>query len=145
MTTVIEDNQLSTELQELYLISKHWISDLEFFDKDLQIVEKLFGGTFSGLTKQEGSENIAILKLNIATLEHKGNGIKASVLNYMHSLEPLIANTSGHFDLSLVETHSQLEIEIGELVHSFQAIKQQIFRLTSEEIKSNHTNHKLET
>jgi hypothetical protein len=141
MTTVIEDNQLNTELQELYLISKHWISDLDFFGKELKFLENLLVRTFSGMLKQERYENIATIMLNVARIEHKRNEIKCSVLNYMHSLEPLIAKTSEHFDLSLVETHAQLEIEIGELLHSFQTIKQQIFKSTSEKMKSIHINH----
>lgn len=145
MTTVIEENQLDTELQELYLISKHWLSDLEFFEKDIKFLEKLFGRAFSEMLKHEGYENIAAIMLNVAEIERKGIEIKSVILKYMQTLECLIAKTNMQFDLSLVETHVELEMEIGHLLHSFQAIKQTIFKLTSEGIKNIHTSHALAT
>lgn len=145
MTTVIEENQLDTELQELYLISKHWLSDLEFFEKDIKFLEKLFGRAFSEMLKQEGYESIATIMLNVANIENKGVAIKTAILKYMQTLECLIAKTNMQFDLSLVETHAELELEIGRLLRNFRLVKQTIFKLTSEGIKNIQTSHVLAT
>lgn len=136
MTTVIEENQLNAELQELYLISKHWISDLEFFTRDLSFLQKLVERCWAQSKKHEISENLLELKLNVLNLQTQNAEIKGKVSNYLALLEPLISNANHNYELNLIETHSLLEREIGALLQIFKSVKQRVFKLTSERIKA---------
>lgn len=143
MTTVIEENQLSAELQELYLISKHWVSDLEFFARDLSFLQKLVERGYSQLKKHEVNENLLQLKLNVLNLQTQSVALRQNVTQYLSQLERLIDNTNDSYELGLIETHSALELEIGNLFRTFKSVKQRVFKLTSERIKaSNSKNQK---
>ncbi|MEJ6979221.1 hypothetical protein WG906_02090 [Pedobacter sp. P351] len=137
MTTIIEESQLNTELQELYLISKHWISDLEFFHNDLIFLQKLVDRGCSQLKKHETSGNMAEMKIMVTDLKNSSALISENVISYLSLLEPMIKNSDkSHYELSLIETHSHLECEIDSLLQTFKSVKQRVFKLTSERIKA---------
>ena len=123
MTTDIKDSELNTELQELYLIGKHWLSDLDYFDADLKILHKLFAKELSTLIRREGYENIAGIILNIGDIEGRKDNIKTGVLKFMQNLEPLIVNSDEKINLDLIESHALLEREIASLLHAFQSTR----------------------
>jgi len=82
MKTIIPDPQLDDELQELYILSNHWISDIHFEEVEIGFLKKMINdylmpGLKNGqlnqmadinktLTRQD--ENIADLKTKIAGL-----------------------------------------------------------------------------
>lgn len=131
MTTEIEDNELNTELQELYLIGKRWLSDLDYFEVDLKILHKLFAKELCTLIRKEGYENIAGIVLNIGDIENRREHIRTGVLRFMQHLEPLIINPNQKIDLNLIETQSTLQREIGSLLHAFQSTRHEVQGLTA--------------
>jgi hypothetical protein len=138
MTTVIEENQLNAELQELYLISKRWVSDLEFFARDLSFLHKQVQRCYSQLKKHEVNENLLDVKLNVSNLQVQSNEIARKVTHYISQLERRRDNANDNYELDLIETHSILEREIGSLLQTFKSVKQRVFKLTSERIKANN-------
>lgn len=140
MTTIIEDSQLNTELQELYLITKHWIDDLEFFEQDMNFLQRLFMKTFSGTKLHEGDETSRIMEA-IVVLETQRVEIKTKIVNYLHVLEPLINGTDASYQISLIETHSVLEREMNTMLQSFKAIKKAVFQYSSHDLKAEKLIH----
>lgn len=139
MTTVIEDNQLNAELQELYLLSKDWISDIEFLERDLDFLKKLFGETFSPLVQKDNYELIADILINTAKIDKTQVSLKIDILNYLHNLEQLINNCDQSFYLNLLETHTKLEQKLRTLILDFKAVKKIVFDFAKEEIKKEDT------
>ena len=58
MTTLI-DQQLSSELQELYLQNKQWYSDVLFLEDETAFFQKLFGSVLSTVAKEKLSTPLA--------------------------------------------------------------------------------------
>ena len=42
MKTTLPDLELEFELQELYILSKHWIQDISFFEDEIRFFKTLF-------------------------------------------------------------------------------------------------------
>lgn len=135
MTTVIEDNELNTELQELYLKSKEWISELEFLESDLDFLKKLFGRTFSPMIKNDDYEEIAKILLKAAKVETTQLELKKQIVDYLHKLESLIVEMKQNFDISIVETHYQLELELKRVIQEYKSVKKIVFELTKQGLR----------
>lgn len=135
MTTTIENNELNAELQELYLKSKHWISDLGFLESELEFLKKLFGRTSSPLIKNDDFEKITEILIKTAKIEKAQLDLKSDIVNYLHKLEPLIIESKQNFDISLIETHAQLELDLSEILLAFKSVKTMVFDLTKQGLK----------
>lgn len=136
MTTTIEDNQLSEELQELYIISKHWMDELDFFEQDLNFLERLFAKTYTRVPHHPDFDNVSEVLESIVSLEGGRAEIKTKIANYLHLLEPLINKSEEAYHLSLIETHAVLEREMGALLKTFKSVKARVFKFSSEDLKS---------
>lgn len=134
MTTMIEDSELDTELQELYIIGKHWISDLEFFEQDLQVIKKLFSKSFSYNEKHR--ESIPQTIESITDIQNQSREIKKQVLVYLHRLKSLLDKTNASYELSIIEEHALLECGMAVLLKSFKSVKNTAFRMTAKEIRT---------
>lgn len=129
MKTTIEDIQLDTELQELYIISKHWISDLEFFIREIGFLKRLLIDSFS----QDGSDD---MMRTIRKIEDRSIRVEKDITSYLCLLQPLINKTNQTYQLSIIETHVSLESEMEALLRSFKSAKQIIFQLRARDIEA---------
>ncbi len=130
MTTIIEDNELNTELQELYLVSKRWLSDLDFLENELEFLRRRFK-TFDLATNWVDLQEIA-------RIEKKHADLKVQIMNYARKLEPLITETKQPFDINLIETYAQIETELNRFSEEIQSVKNAALELTRERLKKDH-------
>lgn len=115
MKTVIKDEELEVELQELYLTGKQWLSDLEFLESEERFLrEQLTGTTTSG-----GADLLA--RLNDATLIR--TALAGNIEEFMNKLEPLIVNTDSVLHLALVEDFVGLEAAVHNALAVLKGIK----------------------
>jgi len=131
MTTIIEDNELNTELQELYLVSKRWLSDLDFLENELEFLRRR-------LEKFDMATNWIDLD-EIARIETKHADLKAHIMDYAHKLEPLITENKQPFDINLVETYAQIETELNRFSEEIQSVKKAALELTRERLKKDQS------
>ena len=131
MTTLIEDNELDSELQELYSIGRLWVTDLELLAQDLTFLQKYLDKVLIQAIKQPHISNrdctlMAEYLVRVGMLDTLRIELKESISNYMHIIEALIDKTTLSFPLSLVETQSLLEREINSLLRSYVSLKRDV-------------------
>jgi|SRR6185503_7232834 len=120
MTTKKEESELDTELQELYLVSKQWIADLDFLDSELDFLIKLTG--------QQQSDTIRIEEFaSIGDVAQTYGALKTDITDYLHRLQPLITHASEDFGLDLVEEYSQLQRRLKDVLRACQHIRTTVF------------------
>lgn len=120
MTTTIEEGELNTELQELYLVNKQWIADLEFLDNELVFLKKLAGGHTDTVVQKQESENLGRIEKSYLDL-------KADMLDYLHKLQPLITGAVKDFNLDLIEDYTALKQRLSGVLLNCQAVKATVF------------------
>ena len=120
MTTAIEDSQLNTELQELYLEAKQWMTDLDFLDSELAFLNKLTANLAIQAEKEEEIEKLT-------GIEKVYLSLKGEMYAYLHGLEPLITQKKENFNLGLIETYTHLKWRLDEVLHGCQNVKNSIF------------------
>jgi len=118
--TTNEESELDTELQELYLVSKQWIADLEFLDSELDFLKKLTGHQRPDAVRAEEFDQIAGLAKSYTAL-------KSDMNDYLHRLEPLIMHDAYDFGLGLVEEYSQLQRRLKGLLRACHDVRRTVF------------------
>jgi len=127
MTTTIEDNELEAELQELYLVDKQWLSDLEFLDTEFQFLRKLATANSVSIVSNKALNNVL-------GVEKMYKRLKRDMLAYLHVLEPLIIAKTKTIDLPIIENYSQLKQRLDEMFQQCQKLKKDIFKASKPDI-----------
>ncbi len=120
MTTKKEEGELDTELQELYLVSKQWIADLDFLDSELDFLIKLTG--------QQQSDTIRVEEFaRIGDIAQTYGALKTDITDYLRRLQPLITHASKDFGLDLIEEYSQLQQRLKSILLACHEIRTAVF------------------
>ncbi|WP_449436904.1 hypothetical protein [Pedobacter steynii] len=127
LTTTIENNELETELQELFLISKQWISELDFLEYELDLLNKLFKKAYFIISKGDFDKLSNLNKIHL--------DLKQRIQNYIQVLESLIVNPRQKIDSSLVDTYAQLAQDLEQIFKRLQTFKNRIFNLNKHNIQ----------
>jgi hypothetical protein len=128
MKTKMEEDELDTELQELYLESKQWITDLEYLDNELEFLKRLVNDQRPDAVRAE----------EFARLEATGNSyneLKQDMAAFLHKLEPLITHTSRNYTLDLIETYAQLQYRLGGMLFACHELRSTILDRSKEGFK----------
>lgn len=126
MTTIVKDPELDTELQELYILSNHWNSDLSFITDETRFLKKLIAQhPIADLKNEQLSEVYFnnILNRHDATIPILQN--KISVL--LKFIAPIINKTNQRIGLNLIEECVSLQTEIKTLSESVKQFKKLLF------------------
>ena len=122
--------------QELYVLTEHWRSDLEFYKDDLLFLHHLVDKYFIWITKSENLEMVKEIMLQIRGLENQCRELMAGVKEHMHNLAQF-ANESAKQSLpKITEDHVVLETSIYNFVKDFRANRKEVFRITEYVIDS---------
>ena len=132
MTTVIEDKELLTELEELYLLSKHWISDLAFLETEMAFFQKMFTINTAMLAAAKDFKTITDTLISIARANKHQQDLKVEIGCYLHKLEQLVINTDQGIELDLLETYNSLEGRIHNVLGDLKSIKANILALSKQ-------------
>ncbi|MES2455892.1 MAG: hypothetical protein V4594_10140 [Bacteroidota bacterium] len=121
MTTAIENIELDTELQELYLIGKQWLSDLEFLQEELAFLGKL-------------AEITALPELHadyeqIFLLEKTHLVLKADAVEFLKKIEHLIGSPDKAISIELLEEHVLLKLQLEDLKEKFRSGRKLLFEM----------------
>ncbi|HEY0054331.1 MAG TPA: hypothetical protein VGB63_03155 [Pedobacter sp.] len=135
MTTVIEDNELNTELQELYLKSKEWVSDLEFEAEGLMFLRKLINRNLSRLVEDDCFELIAETTISAVKIEQANADLKNRIVDYLHNFEHLVLQPDIKLELNLIETHNKLTTDLYTNQSKYELFKESVFDLTKPRLK----------
>lgn len=126
-TTTIENNELETELQELFLIGKQWNANLSFIECDLNMLDKLFKKASFILVKSDFDR--------LSGLNRICADLKKRIHDYFQQLEPLIADPRQTIDFSLIDQYTKLEGEIEQALIRLQTFKNKIFQTNKHQLK----------
>lgn len=127
MTTAIEDNELDTELQELYLKNKQWISELDFLEIELQFLKNFQQRKLALLSDKPG-EGIEI-NVRIYNAQISYNSLKQDLYDFLHQIEALIKKPKQLFDMALIDTYAALELKIDKATRAFRKVKEMCISL----------------
>ncbi len=126
MKTTKQDPQLEVELQELYILSKHWTSDINFAEDEIKILKDVLNKhltQFKKLQLDEASDFYKMLSLQDAVVLD----IKRKVSEFLQFIKPLVIGSANEIGINLIEKFAVLNTDIQELLDSVKQIKKSLF------------------
>ena len=125
MKTIIPDLEL--ELQELYILSKHWIQDISFIEDEIRFFKTIFDKFPDPAFINEPNTVAWEFKRKIIQQEANIDSLKARIQDYLKFLEPFISDQQKLIDLDLIEKFNALGTEIKNLFESVKRTKAELF------------------
>lgn len=115
---------------ELYVVSEHWKSDLEFYRDDLRFLHNLIDKYLLWITKSENLDMVRELKVGLQEMNTRVEDLLAKVSQHRIQLGYMVEDPN-RTDAGIIKTeHEHLEEEIAFLVKSFRANRKEVFTIT---------------
>ena len=117
--------------QELYLLTKHWKSDIEFYKDDLKILMKLIHKYSIWITKEENLKKVSEIDNSLHKLVKKCEDLAKSIDKHLEHIAILINDDPFKYDVQKFKSeHVELENKISKFIKKFRKNKKETFTIT---------------
>lgn len=131
METKIEA-QLSSELQEMYLENKEWLSNILFLEDEMRFFLELFQRLTSSPVNQERVQQVAFINASLNSLQERRNTLKGILEKRKAVLETMLKNDVQSITVAFIEEDTAIIHEIKSLLATDKEVKQELFILIEE-------------
>jgi len=130
MKVITNDPQLDDELQELYLESKHWLSDIHFAEDEIRFLKRVINNYL--IPGVANNQLIEIDKFNRELDQQDANilALKNKNTELLKLIGILVNGTDKEIGIGLVEKFAGLETEMKTLFEAVKHIKRSLFLFT---------------
>ncbi|MRI00719.1 hypothetical protein GH721_09295 [Kriegella sp. EG-1] len=130
---------------ELYVLSGHWKSDLEFYRDDLRFLHHIIQKYLMWITTKVNMDMVRIMETNLKQLAEKCEVLLKSVSNHQIEIGRFIDKSTDSTVDRLQNEHVVFEEEIADFVKSFRNNRKEVFKITEYIIDSEKLPHILES
>ena len=117
--------------QEIFLLTKHWKSDIEFYKDDLKILMKLINKYSIWITKDENLKKVSEIENGLHKLVKKCKNIAKNIDKHLEHIAILINDDPFKYDSQkFKDEHVELENKISKFVKKFRKNKKDTFAIT---------------
>jgi hypothetical protein len=136
MKTIIQDPELEVELQELYILSNHWMSDIHFEEDEIRFLKKIINNYLvPGLTSGPLNE-IADFNKTLTQQDENIANLKNKIAGLLKFIGGLVNDSNAEIRIDLVEKFAAVEAEMKTLFESVKQVKKLLFSFTEEVMKT---------
>jgi hypothetical protein len=139
------DYLLNADWQELYILTEHWNSDIDFFLYELSFLETLFDKNFSHLFDNENSNEAKISAGQLVDLKARHKKLQDRIRHHLIHITQFLKNSAAQDESQFRNEHVQLEDELTDFVKRFREVKHKIFKLVERISKSEKGKHLLQS
>ncbi len=122
--------------EQLYVLTGHWKSDLDFYQEDLQFLYHLVDKYMLWITKQENLEVVKEIKINTFELKKRCQDLLNRVMTQRRQLGLLVEDPNKTDASAVIREQDLLESEMALFVKEFRAIRKETFKITEYVIDS---------
>lgn len=123
------DTQLSSELQELYLQNKQWLSDVLFLEDETRFFSKIFDHVLSSTIKESHFQEVQFINASLCELEERRDDLKKLVIHHQQLLESLLVDSNKAIGLNLIEENTEIMNNINVLFATDKSVKKKLYSL----------------
>ena len=116
--------------QELYMLTKHWKSDIQFYKDDITFLKKLINKYIIWVTKKENIDKVIKMENSLRALSKKCNSLIKNIDKHLVHLSNLINDPFKYDSQRFKVEHPKLENDISEFIKKFRKDKKETFAIT---------------
>ena len=140
MTNLPPDTELEFELQELYILCKHWTQDLAFIEDELNFFKNILKKYEAMGAQSDQPSKYIQFSSKIKELAGHIITLKKSVPQYLKLLQPFINDSKKEMHLDLILKYNALQTEIQNLFWIIKKLKNELFTYTEIIIEADKLN-----
>lgn len=130
------DFSYTAEYQQLYVLTVHWQSDLEFYKGDLRFLHHLIEKYFVWFASKEHLDEMRNLAVRLSEIGKKCDELLEQTSKHLSHLAELIDEPFKYDSHKFRTEHEQLENEMASFVQKFRAIKKETFAVSEKVIEN---------
>lgn len=125
MSNLPPDTELETELQELYILARHWQDDISFLADEARFFRNIL--LKYDVTAGKNIESAAVFRQKIEGQENQLATLRSAVPEFLAFLEPYIGDNKKAMDLAFLERYNDLQNGLTDLFAGIKKTKQELF------------------
>lgn len=130
---------------ELYVLTKYWIADLEFYRDDLRFLEHLISKYFIWINKEDNLKLFENLKTSLLHLDRTAGDLQEKVKEHFLRLGYMVEDWNRK-DASIIKTeHEHLEEEMAQFVKLFRSGRKEAFAITKRVLGAEEQDNSIES
>ncbi|MHB1147763.1 MAG: hypothetical protein ACYC01_09230 [Lutibacter sp.] len=122
--------------EALYVLTKHWKSDLLFYKDDLKFLDHLIDKYFIWISKKEDSDAVRTIEKSIMKTDKIGANLLKRTEKHLTHLANLMEDPFKYDSHQFRTEHQQLEDDITNFVKTFRDNRKEVFEVTSFVVES---------
>lgn len=127
--------------EDLYVLTEHWQSDMDFYRDELRFILHLIDRYFIWLTKEENIQQVRTLASALRHLSEQREAISARIGKHLDHLAKLIGAPPSQNEPRFRNEHAALENDISTLVRNVRELKKEVFAMTEKVIDTEKLQH----
>ncbi len=143
MNKANENDKLGDEIQELYIIVNHWISDVGFIQDEINFLLYVLN-KYPGSNTSTGQE---LAKYNfdktLIQLNADIPGLINEIRDYLKLLETTVKDPGKDINITLLEAFSSTYERVQTLLAAVKSVKKQLFACTEQIMKTEKASAKM--
>ena len=116
--------------QELYILTDHWKSDLNFYKDDLRFLHHLIDKYIIWITKDDNLNMVNDIKKNLFEIRKKSMDLMKEVTTHQRNLGLMVENPVQSSNPQFIEDHEALEDKTSKFVKLFRSNRKEDFNIT---------------
>ena len=131
------------KVEEIYNVTKQWLSDINFYNDEVEFFKKLLEKYFPILIKKENIAKVYEINKELLEFETQKHGVRVHLLSLNEKAELVIKDLISEVEIDAKNNYFELTREIAELRESFREVKRSIFGLTEHIMEEEKLKHLL--
>ncbi|PIF00109.1 MAG: hypothetical protein CR994_07945 [Maribacter sp.] len=133
-----------TDWNELYVLTKHWKSDLTFYEQDLNFLLKLLDKYFIWITKKDNLDAVKKIGKGILKDKKTGGQLLKKVDEHLAHIAQTIEDPFKYDTRLFREEHQELEDDIANFYKTVRGNRKQVFAITEHIVDAENLEHLLD-
>lgn len=131
------------EWSEIYVLAKHWQSDMDFYRDELRFLRNLVDKYFIWLIRDENIAQVQNMTSKLAEASQQHEQLNEKLKEHLKLLEGLISKSSTINKGEFREKHIELEDHITDFFKTFRSLKKEVFAITEHVVSEEKLKHLL--
>lgn len=120
---------MEAKWEELYALTQHWRSDLEFYSEDIDFLNRLVDKYFIWINDERNIASVREIQDNLRRIRIKCRDLLDKTQKHLNQIGSLIEEESADSRIFRLE-HEHLEGEIADFVKAFRENRREVFKIT---------------
>lgn len=132
----------SQKWQELYILSRHWKTDLDFYLQDISFLERIIGKYVIWVRSEKNNFAVKNLLSDLEALKEEGRALNQELDDQLKILGSLLSGATPSVPEDLASKQESLEQHTSRFMKNFRRNRQEVYRVVEQVVDTeNLSNH----